>query len=72
MEAFMAFTKTYKEVRKQRLTSTFTCCPGSGQGELITQNKLLKQRKTVIILKRVKIKFRYNFDFCLYVKIVKV
>ena len=72
MKAFMAFIKTYKEVRKQRFTSNLTFYLSSGQGELITQDNLLKQRKTVVILKTVKIKFRYNFDFCLYVKIVKI
>ena len=68
----MVFIKTYKEVRKQIFTSTLTCCPGLGQAELITQDKLLKQRKAVVILKTVKTKFRYNFDFCLCVNIVKI
>ena len=50
--------------------SNYTCCPRSGQAGLIIKNKLLKkQRKTVIILKRVNIKFRYNLDFCLCVKV---
>ena len=63
-------SRHHKEVRKQRFTSTNTCCPRSGQAGLIIQNKLLKkQRKTVIILKRVNIKFRYNLDFCLCVKV---
>ena len=62
----------HKEVQKQRFKSTLTCCPGSKQEGLIIQNKLLKQSKTAIILKRVKIKFRYNLDFCLCVKIVKI
>ena len=66
----------HKKVRKQRFTSTLTFCPGSGQEGLIIPNKLFKknkkQRKAVIIPKRVNIKFRYNLDFCLCVKIVKI
>ena len=63
-------SRYHKEVRKQRFMSNYTCCPRSGQAGLIIKNKLLKkQRKTVIILKRVNIKFRYNLDFCLCVKV---
>ena len=75
-EGLYGFHKTlsrhHKEVRKQRFTPTLTCCPRSGQEGLIIQNKLLKQRKTVIILKRVKIKYRYILGFCFCVKIVKI
>ena len=75
-EALYSFHKSlfsrHKEVRKQRFTSTLTRCPGSGKEGLIIQIKLLRQRKRVIILKRVKIKFRCNLEFCLCVKIITI
>ena len=55
----VTFLRYQKEVRKQKFTSTSTC---SGQEGLIIQNKMLKLRKAVIILKS--FKFRYNLDFC--------
>ena len=66
-EGLYGFHKTlsrhHKEVRKQRFTPTLTCCPGSGEAGLIIQNKLSKQRKIVILLKRVKIKIQSRFLF---------
>ena len=54
----------HKKVQKQRFTSTLACCLTSRHEGLIIQNIMLKQRKTVIILKIVKFKFRYNLHTC--------
>ena len=64
----------HREVQKQRFTTNLTSCPGSGQERLLIQNKMLKQRKTVQILKTAKFTFRENLDFCCKksVKIIKI
>ena len=53
-----------KQVQKQKFTSILTCGTILRMEELIIQTKMLKQRKTVVILNTLKFGLRYHLNFC--------